>query len=309
MFDWYSLAAVCYVFLADVPETEDPAAPHSHFRRSMWFQRGWTLQELIAPRRNVFLSHSWRAIGTKKSLCKLIEGITNIDGDILLHRKPLHAVSVARRMSWAQFRRTTRIEDEAYSLMGIFGVHIPAIYGEGPDAFVRLQEEIMKCIPDQSLFAWGDILPFQPGSSTQWNLPHLRKVPVDELRASKAAYLLASCPADFGGESEVLEFLSLHELTSILGIPSSSILAHTITSHGVRMSMPIYHLTLPQYQSGSGQISIKLAILACRSGRDGYLVGLILAQGAPSNVYFIGGLDQTSERDEDDLFDDWSRYV
>ncbi|KAI0330927.1 HET-domain-containing protein, partial [Cubamyces sp. BRFM 1775] len=155
MFDWYSLAAVCYVFLADVPETEDPAARWSQFRGSMWFQRGWTLQELIVPQRNVFLSKNWRLIGTKKSLSKVIETITGIDEDILVHRRPLHTVSVARRMSWAQFRQTTRVEDEAYCLMGIFGVRIPAIYGEGRHAFVRLQEEIMKSIPDQSLFAWG----------------------------------------------------------------------------------------------------------------------------------------------------------
>ncbi|KAI0653290.1 hypothetical protein C8Q70DRAFT_1059452 [Cubamyces menziesii] len=288
MFDWYSRAAVCYVFLADVPETEDPTARLSHFRRSVWFQRGWTLQELIAPQRNVFLSKNWRAIGTSGRR---------------------RAFSVARRMSWAQFRRTTRIEDEAYSLMGIFSVHIPAIYGEGRDAFVRLEEEIMKCIPDQSLFVWGDVLPFHPGSSTPWNTSRFRQVSPDELRASKAAYLLASSPVDFGGEGKFLEPFSLHALSSMLGIPASASPSNLITSHGVRMTMPILTLTMPHWHSDSGEFTIKVAILACRSSH-GYLAGLILsAQDATSSVYLVGGVDQTFEHDEDDLFDCWSRYA
>ncbi|KAI0364916.1 hypothetical protein BV20DRAFT_1125314 [Pilatotrama ljubarskyi] len=93
----------------------------SSFRRSVWFSRGWTLQELIVPRRNIFLSDDWRMVGTKGSLAKVIEELTGIDLDILLRTRPLHSVSVARRMSWASQRETTRVEDQAYCLMGIFG--------------------------------------------------------------------------------------------------------------------------------------------------------------------------------------------
>ncbi|KAH9846720.1 hypothetical protein C2E23DRAFT_743388, partial [Lenzites betulinus] len=66
----------------------------------------------------------------------------------------VESASVAKRMSWAAERKTTRVEDRAYSLLGIFGVHMSPIYGEGTNAFLRLQEEIIKHIPDQSIFAW-----------------------------------------------------------------------------------------------------------------------------------------------------------
>ncbi|EIW65323.1 HET-domain-containing protein, partial [Trametes versicolor FP-101664 SS1] len=155
MFAWYSGADVCYVFLSDVSASDSPMEEYSSFRRSMWFKRGWTLQELIVPSRNVFLSKDWRMIGTKASLASIIKDVTGIGTDILLHRRQLHTVSVAERMAWAAERETTRVEDEAYCLMGIFGVRLPVIYGEGSQAFVRLQEEIMRRIPDQSLFLWG----------------------------------------------------------------------------------------------------------------------------------------------------------
>ncbi|TBU47153.1 heterokaryon incompatibility protein-domain-containing protein, partial [Dichomitus squalens] len=149
MFRWYRDASVCYAYLAD-----DPRAENSAFRHSRWFRRGWTLQELIAPPVVVFLSLDWRFLGTKASLSRVVEAVTGIDRPVLLHRMRLDEVSVARRMSWAAERRTTRAEDEAYSLLGIFDVNMPTLYGEGRRAFVRLQEEIMKRIPDQSLFTW-----------------------------------------------------------------------------------------------------------------------------------------------------------
>ncbi|KAI9067119.1 HET-domain-containing protein, partial [Trametes sanguinea] len=155
MYQWYQQSGVCYAFLHDVDDDEDPRVRGSQFRSSRWFKRGWTLQELIAPYEMWFLSKRWRPIGTKASLADVIEEITGIDRDILQHKRPLSSVSVAQRMSWAAKRKTTRVEDEAYSLMGIFNVNIPVIYGEGRNAFYRLQEEILRCIPDQSIFAWG----------------------------------------------------------------------------------------------------------------------------------------------------------
>ncbi|KAJ2970124.1 hypothetical protein NUW54_g12801 [Trametes sanguinea] len=126
----------------------------SAFRQSRWFTRGWTLQELIAPWKVVFLSSDWHVLGSKAELAPVIEEITGIDQSILLHDAPLSSASVARRMSWASCRTTTRVEDEAYSLLGIFGLYMPTIYGEGRNAFRRLQEEIMKQIPDQTLYDW-----------------------------------------------------------------------------------------------------------------------------------------------------------
>jgi hypothetical protein len=118
-----------------------------------WFTRGWTLQELIAPSIVIFLDKEWHEIGTKSSLQRMISEVTSIPANILLEGRPEYA-SIAQRMSWASRRETTRDEDLAYCLMGIFGINMPMIYGEGKRAFIRLQEEIIKVSDDYSLFAW-----------------------------------------------------------------------------------------------------------------------------------------------------------
>ncbi|PIL28773.1 hypothetical protein GSI_08817 [Ganoderma sinense ZZ0214-1] len=173
MFYWYSRAEVCYAFLADVPAEEDPVPKDSHFRRSRWFTRGWTLQELIAPVQVVFFSKDWTIIGSKSTLADVVTDVTNIDRHALLHVKGLEAFSIAQRFSWAARRQTTRLEDRAYSLLGLFDLYMPTLYGEGNRAFQRLQEEILRRIPDQSLFAWTS-LPFDSRSliaeTSQWSL-------------------------------------------------------------------------------------------------------------------------------------------
>jgi hypothetical protein len=111
------------------------------------------LQELIAPESAVFFNKEWSDFGTKSSLAENISSITNIPVQALLHQKgPRY--SVAQVMSWAANRQTTRVEDLGYCLLGIFGVNMPMIYGEGEKAFLRLQHEIIKGSTDQSLFAW-----------------------------------------------------------------------------------------------------------------------------------------------------------
>ncbi|KAH9851030.1 heterokaryon incompatibility protein-domain-containing protein [Lenzites betulinus] len=155
MYALYRDADVCYVYLADVPKGTDPRAECSKFWESRWHKRGWTLQELIAPPYVVFLTCDWTFLGTKMGLASTLEKITQVDTAILLGIKPVESASVAKRMSWAAKRETTRVEDRAYSLLGIFGVHMSPIYGEGTNAFLRLQEEIIKLIPDQSIFVWG----------------------------------------------------------------------------------------------------------------------------------------------------------
>ncbi|KAI0357652.1 HET-domain-containing protein [Trametes cingulata] len=164
MFEWYGRADVCCVYLADVPDGDDVMGANCDFRRSLWHRRGWTLQELIAPKRVVFFSCSWGFLGTKAGLAPLLEKITGVDAAVLTGMTPLHSISVARRMSWASARMTTLVEDEAYALMGIFGVQISPIYGERSYAFVRLQEEIIRTIPDQSIFAWESLR--KPGEET-----------------------------------------------------------------------------------------------------------------------------------------------
>ncbi|KAH6689882.1 heterokaryon incompatibility protein-domain-containing protein, partial [Plectosphaerella plurivora] len=148
MFKWYERAKVCYAYLEDV---SDLAASLSSSR---WFTRGWTLQELIAPRSIQFFGTGWKILGSKESLLRLLVEITNIDITILAGTSKLSQVSVAERMRWASHRQTTREEDTAYCLMGIFDVNMAMLYGEGPKAFIRLQEEIMKETDDQTLFAW-----------------------------------------------------------------------------------------------------------------------------------------------------------
>ena len=146
MYRWYQEADVCYAYLADVPS--EP------FAKSRWFKRGWTLQELIAPSTVIFLDHEWKELGTRESLRGILSDITSIPVGILVGDDDVETASVAQRMSWAARRETTRIEDRAYCLMGIFGINMPPIYGEGKNAFIRLQEEIMKTLDDHSIFAW-----------------------------------------------------------------------------------------------------------------------------------------------------------
>jgi hypothetical protein len=122
-----------------------------------WFTRGWCLQELIAPRDVSFYNNSWQRIGEKSTarLKGLISRITNIDQAVLSDAELLPTLSVAQRMSWASQRVTTRPEDIAYCLLGIFEINMPMLYGEGEKAFLRLQEEIIKRSNDLSIFAWG----------------------------------------------------------------------------------------------------------------------------------------------------------
>ena len=103
----------------------------------------------------VFLSKEWKEIGSKETLKERIKEITGIQIKAL-EGADMGLFSVSERMSWAAKRQTTRIEDTAYSLMGLFGVNMPLLYGEGEKSFIRLQEEIMKSSDDQSLFAWTD---------------------------------------------------------------------------------------------------------------------------------------------------------
>lgn len=190
MFLWYKNSAVCYSYLSDVSLDEDPSHPSSDFRESLWFTRGWTLQELLAPERRVFYDANWSLIGAIQDplgkshftlpnstrtiqrsswsstfsdegrlktleLGDIVEDITGIRESIITHQKKPATIIVAEKMAWASTRQTSRVEDMAYCLLGIFGVNMPLLYGEGSRAFVRLQEEIIRVIYDHSILAWG----------------------------------------------------------------------------------------------------------------------------------------------------------
>lgn len=175
MFAWYRNSVLCYVHLEDVL-AQSPGEPECSeaFKRSAWFTRGWTLQELLAPQQLIFCDRAWNYIGHKHTtvpyVCVCEEGntpsgpdlsqditaITDIDVRYLKDSKNIRHASIARRMSWAANRSTTRTEDIAYCLLGLFDVNLPLLYGEGWKAFTRLQEEILRKSNDQSIFAWRD---------------------------------------------------------------------------------------------------------------------------------------------------------
>ena len=150
MFEWYRAAVICYVYLTDVStqnyENNDSSLYlwEPALYKSRWFGRGWTLQELLAPTSVEFFSTEGVRLGDKKALEEQINEITGIPIRALRGQGLAH-FSVPERMSWAAHRETRRQEDKAYSLMGIFDVYIPILYGEGADrAFRRLKEEIDK---------------------------------------------------------------------------------------------------------------------------------------------------------------------
>jgi hypothetical protein len=158
MYRWYAQSTMCVVFLSDLDRPTDPGRPPGEsievsLRQCKWFRRGWTLQELIAPKRLHIYDCIWRFVGTKNSHASILGSITGIPSTVLRRCDP-RLVSVAQRMFWASGRTTTRVEDEAYSLLGLFDINMPLLYGEGTKAFVRLQEEIIKVSDDETIFSW-----------------------------------------------------------------------------------------------------------------------------------------------------------
>ncbi|KAI5985033.1 heterokaryon incompatibility protein-domain-containing protein, partial [Pisolithus albus] len=158
MYRWYQNAQVCYVYLNDVDQSTFPTKQDDKFAQSdgwpEWFVRGWTLQELIAPDEVEFFNKDWVHVGNKWQLAPTLEKITGILREVLTGGLAGKELSVAQIMSWAANRKTTREEDRAYSLMGLFGVNMPMLYGEGKKAFQRLQVEIIRISSDHSIFAW-----------------------------------------------------------------------------------------------------------------------------------------------------------
>lgn len=192
MWTYYGRAAVCYAYLADVEHGSVSAEfEQENFRTltsSRWFTRGWTLQELLAPADLLFLSLEWIPIGKKSHhgketlVTRAIASSTGIPRAALIYRHSIRKGrwSVAQRMSWASKRKTTRAEDEAYCLFGLFNINLPLLYGEGRGAFQRLQLEILRQELGDSMFA------LRSQSSTQ------RK-------------LLPDSPHSFGNAGGVLE--------------------------------------------------------------------------------------------------------
>lgn len=162
MFAWYRASSICFAYLEDVESTTDTRLADGS--PSKWYSRGWTLQELLAPLKVDFYNSFWVKIGSKWGMRKQISDITNIgEQDLVIFDRS--RTSIAQKMSWASRRATTRVEDTAYCLLGIFGVYMPLLYGEGHNAFRRLQEELIRSSRDSTIFAWEHPVSQDPEST------------------------------------------------------------------------------------------------------------------------------------------------
>lgn len=284
MMSWYARAEICYAYLIDVPPGTDFSAPYSHFRESLWFTRGWTLQELVAPPTVAFLYRDWTHLATRDELARLVSEITGID-EFFLTKTPgridashggreqrlrarFNAASVAERMSWASRRRTTRPEDVAYSLLGIFGIRMSLLYGEGgTNAFLRLQEEIMRRSDDQSILSWQwDDQEFAADFNEQ-ALESFSSVDEGEDTHPKAG-LLASSPAAFArckdampcdvDKSTPLYSISNKGLQIELPFDGRYALLQCTTkhSHGWMLAIPLVQIGDNQYARVKGQVRL-----------------------------------------------------
>ncbi|KAI1489839.1 HET-domain-containing protein [Biscogniauxia mediterranea] len=169
MYTYYRKSLACFIYLEDVPpfpstdnETQQATISRTQqleaVQKTKWASRGWTLQEFIAPKRRCFFASDWSLIHNGPDLVEALFTATGIHRGAIIDTDTIQCFSIAERMSWAAKRITTRPEDMAYSLMGLFGVSMPILYGEGGrKAFKGLQSEIIQMAPDMSIFAWrGD---------------------------------------------------------------------------------------------------------------------------------------------------------
>ncbi|KAK3115867.1 hypothetical protein LTR53_004367 [Teratosphaeriaceae sp. CCFEE 6253] len=170
MFAWYRGAEKCYVYLADVlylkRDHEGSMPWEEAFRDSKWLTRGWTLQELLAGRDVIFFSREGRLLGSKATLGWQLQQWTGIPASAL-QGEPMDNFSHEERLRWAEKRQTRKIEDKWYSLLGIFGVHMPLVYGEGENARDRLLDAISKSVRDR--------LPVDPSSHVPARFTHDRR--------------------------------------------------------------------------------------------------------------------------------------
>ncbi|KAH6654281.1 heterokaryon incompatibility protein-domain-containing protein [Truncatella angustata] len=282
MYRYYEESKVCYVYLADVGKRQqDGLGFWTEVRQSRWFTRGWTLQELLAPKRLAMFNQHWVLLDrcTYGPLFHLdtewsvaITEATGISSDYFRPpRNPVTEATVAERLSWAARRETTRREDMAYCLLGLFQLNMPLLYGEGDRAFVRLQEEIIRTTNDHTILTWG--LGYSPGSfisghrlyKPDWQLqsPLVPSPDLFEDWGSSPA-LKTFLSADLPGKIQVLG----------RGFP------YTMTNSGIQMELPLIWL-----DKANG---VALAILNCgthwNSANGSYvslpLVFSVEAQGA-----------------------------
>ena len=258
MYKWYTDSHVCYAYLSDVKSKED-------MKNSNWFTRAWTLQELIAPRKVVFFSADWTEIGEKRHMAKLIYAITNIAEEVLIHRD-IEDVCISQKMCWASKRQSTRIEDRAYSLLGLFNISLPILYGEGLRAFTRLQEKIIRTSVDHTIFAW-------------------------DLTASDHSGLFADSPNAFANLSKIRK-MAAEDYMEKFNLPSPRI-DYALTNNGLEILLP--------YLVSYNHVSLHAAFLACYYEDSGKSVVLYLRRSLHhrlSDFFFRTKLSSHSLGDE-----------
>lgn len=239
MYEWYLRSRMCFVYLSDVPSVEafndSFTKPESAFRKSKWFTRGWTLQELLAPQILRFFGADWHPMfelrhsdqmhGGRNELGRTISEITGID---LARWK---WAGVAEKLSWASRRQTSRKEDKAYCLLGLLNVNMPLLYGEGDAAFQRLLGEVVKRDDGHDVLAAGYRMPCT-----------LLLNPKSQIRS-----ILAQSAKEYQGCFQGLNHLH---------IPGSSRESHfTMTNSGLQIELPL--LDLDQ------RIGTAIALLNC----------------------------------------------
>lgn len=265
MFTWYQNAWCCYAYLSDVSK----ARMEFDFPKSRWFTRGWTLQELLAPQQVIFYDHEWVPLGTRLQHSERISTITGIDktaldipGDTRPRGARLGSFCVAKRMSWASRRQTTRAEDMSYCLLGIFNINMPLLYGEGEQAFVRLQEEIIRRNGDDSILAWG----LKPV------MEHPLGLVPDSVRDamkggtspfSQLTDILAKSPKDF-----------IH--CANLGYDVGSTSPFRLTNTGLRIELPLVPIYETKEFTATDGFDESIGLLSCSTGPHSGFLGILL---------------------------------
>ncbi|KAI1427645.1 heterokaryon incompatibility protein-domain-containing protein [Xylaria sp. FL1777] len=292
MFSWYRNSARCIAFLDDVDNLDQ-------LDSSRWFTRGWTLQELIAPDNVWFYNKNWSYIGDRFSMAKRLSVLTRIDEVILRHghepeltnwddhicedrgydftcycgidyfdndrlRGILDTYSVAGIMSWAADRQTSREEDIAYCLMGLFDVNMPLLYGEKEKAFIRLQEEIIRRTSDQSILAWAS--PSDKDKTMTWFMSLGRD--------------LASSPSDFSHVKIKRKWLLENDI-----VEDTSKRHMSVTKEGLEVDLLLFRTAYPTEFSGEQEAYV--AVLDCTVGDNALARPVIFIDKPPwsTNVF------------------------
>jgi len=280
MFRWYANSVVCYAYLADVYAGTNPRSEQAmeDFRESRWFTRGWTLQELLAPADVHFFDARWVNLGGKHLLRDTISEITGIparyihglpstaNGSAWDPQQLIATATVAEKMSWAAQRQTTRVEDQAYCLLGIFDIAMPMLYGEGQRAFARLQEHIMVATDDCTLLAWNYDVEWRRPSGA-WNWFEMKP------------HILAPSPAAFAHCRDIV----------LRKIPRHTRPTFSLTPRGLKLRVPLVvdrsHKELVYAILACGPASPPLSLAAIPSAGDVHLLFMAvpLKAGTPAS--------------------------